>query len=210
MNWFSATVFRLSMQRIIEQLIKIISSLGMILRLCGSIIEGKDEVGRLVQIRTKQGDLLRPIQRLFPLEVSCPNDENFRKLIEDPTICEKSEFNISSDPSSLVPDSGEELSPTSVLQRVSLYGRTLRVPHRLDLQNIYFLSFEFQCGKTQGVEYATKSTSTSTKTTQPYKNSSEIRTSHFEPIGWSVARLVLSLKLFLKTPAFYHVNILSY
>ncbi|GBM03007.1 hypothetical protein AVEN_14521-1 [Araneus ventricosus] len=87
----------------------------------------------LVKIRTKQGDLLRPIQRLYPLEVSSPNDGDLRKLIEGPTICEKSECDISSDPSSLVPDSGEELSPTPVPQRVSRYGRTLRVPRRLNL-----------------------------------------------------------------------------
>ncbi|GBN53763.1 hypothetical protein AVEN_128849-1 [Araneus ventricosus] len=97
------------------------------------LIEGKDEVVRLVKIHTKQGDLLRPIQRLYPLEVNSPNDGDLRKLIEGPTICEKSECNISSDPSSLVPDSGEELSPTPVPQRVNRYGRTLRVPRRLDL-----------------------------------------------------------------------------
>ncbi|GBO37080.1 hypothetical protein AVEN_95845-1 [Araneus ventricosus] len=97
------------------------------------LIEGKDGVVRLVKIRTKQGGLLRPIQRLYPLEVSSPNDGDLRELIEGPTICEKSECNISSDPSSLVPDSGKELSPTSVPQRVSRYGRTLRVPRRLEL-----------------------------------------------------------------------------
>ncbi|GBM50513.1 hypothetical protein AVEN_160737-1 [Araneus ventricosus] len=97
------------------------------------LIEGKDGVVRLVKIRTKQGDLLRPIQRLYPLEVSSSEDGDLRKLIEDPTICEKSECNISSDPSSLVKDSGEELSQTSVPQRVSRCGRTLRVPRRLDL-----------------------------------------------------------------------------
>nr|GBM29379.1 hypothetical protein AVEN_256716-1 [Araneus ventricosus]GBM29398.1 hypothetical protein AVEN_11715-1 [Araneus ventricosus] len=97
------------------------------------LIEGKDGVVRLVKIRTNQGDLLRSIQRLYPLEVSSPNDGDLRKLIEGPTICEKSEYNISSDPSSIVPDSGEELSPTSVPQRFSRYGRTLRVPRRLDL-----------------------------------------------------------------------------
>ncbi|GBO02493.1 hypothetical protein AVEN_70402-1 [Araneus ventricosus] len=53
------------------------------------LIEGKDGVVRLVKIRTKQGDLLRPIQRLYPLEVSSPNDGDLRKLIEGPTICEK-------------------------------------------------------------------------------------------------------------------------
>ncbi|GBM62217.1 hypothetical protein AVEN_267884-1 [Araneus ventricosus] len=97
------------------------------------LIEGKYGVVRLIKIRTKQGDLLRPIQRLYPLEVSFPNDGDLRKLIEVPTICEKSECNISSDLSSLVPDSGEKLSPTSVPQRVSRCGRTLRVPRRLDL-----------------------------------------------------------------------------
>ncbi|GBM15383.1 hypothetical protein AVEN_199641-1 [Araneus ventricosus] len=101
------------------------------------LIEGKDGVVRLVKIRTKQVDLLPPIQRLYPLEVSSPNDgddgDGWSKLIEDPTIGEKSECNISSDPSSLVPDSGEELSPKPVLQWVSRCGRTLRVPRRLDL-----------------------------------------------------------------------------
>ncbi|GBM68193.1 hypothetical protein AVEN_5161-1 [Araneus ventricosus] len=93
-------------------------SLGKVVQL----IEGKDGVVSLVKIRTKQGDLLRPIPRLYPLEVSSPNDGDLRKLIEGPTICEKSECNISSDPSSLVPDSGEELSPTPVPQRVSRHG----------------------------------------------------------------------------------------
>ncbi|GBM71929.1 hypothetical protein AVEN_163084-1 [Araneus ventricosus] len=53
------------------------------------LIEGKDGVVRLVKIRTKQGDLLRTIQGLYPLEVSSSNDGDLRKLIEDPTICEK-------------------------------------------------------------------------------------------------------------------------
>ncbi|XP_055928220.1 uncharacterized protein LOC129959422 [Argiope bruennichi] len=44
-----------------------------------------------VHIRTKQGELLRPIQRLCPLEVSSPFDRELRKRIEDPVICDEGE-----------------------------------------------------------------------------------------------------------------------
>ncbi|GFS29562.1 uncharacterized protein NPIL_227801 [Nephila pilipes] len=72
------------------------------------LIEGKDGVVLLAKIRAKHGDLLRPIQRLYPLEVSSPIDEDLHQQIEGHTICDKrDESNISSDSSSLVPDSGE-------------------------------------------------------------------------------------------------------
>lgn len=97
------------------------------------LIEGKDGIVRLVKVRTRQGDLLRPIQRLYPLEVSFPVDENLRKQIESPTICDKDENPNPSDSSSPLPASQEEPSPTSQPRQVNRYGRTLRAPRRLDL-----------------------------------------------------------------------------
>ncbi|GBM14120.1 hypothetical protein AVEN_60955-1 [Araneus ventricosus] len=98
-------------------------SLGKVVQL----IEGKDGVLRLVKIRTKQGELLRPIQRLYTLEVSSPNDGDLRKLIEGPTICEKSECNISSDPSSQTPESGLQYLTLGrkCRPRLSLTGQSL-------------------------------------------------------------------------------------
>ncbi|GFS42180.1 uncharacterized protein NPIL_141961 [Nephila pilipes] len=76
------------------------------------LIEGRDGVVLLTKIRTKHGDLLRPIQRLYPLEVSSTIHEDLRQQIEGHTICDKrDENNISSESSSLVPDYGEGLRP---------------------------------------------------------------------------------------------------
>ncbi|KAF8783547.1 hypothetical protein HNY73_013696 [Argiope bruennichi] len=107
------------------------------------LIKGKDGIVRLVKVRTKQGDLLRPIQRLYPLEVSSPNDRELRKRIEDTVICDEGKGHNPSDSSSPVPVfqeatspvpvSPEELLPTSQSRRINRYGRTLRAPHRLDL-----------------------------------------------------------------------------
>ncbi|GFS67279.1 uncharacterized protein NPIL_608471 [Nephila pilipes] len=119
--------------------------------------EEKDGVVRLAKIRIKDGDLLRPIQRLYLSEACSPMDEDLRQQIEGQTICDKrDESNISSDSPSLVPDSGEGRPPTSVPQRVNRYGRTLLAPRRLDLQNISFLSVEFQYCGTQSGEYVPK------------------------------------------------------
>ncbi|GFU06854.1 DUF5641 domain-containing protein, partial [Nephila pilipes] len=97
------------------------------------LIEGKDGVVRLAKIRTKHDDLLRLIQHLYQLEVSCPIGEDLHQRIEGHTISDKRvKSNISSDSLSLVPDSGEGLPPKFVPQRINRYRRTLRATCRLD------------------------------------------------------------------------------
>ncbi|GFT00565.1 integrase catalytic domain-containing protein [Nephila pilipes] len=70
------------------------------LRKVVQLIERKDAEVRLAKIRTNHNDLLRPIQRLYPLEVISSFDEDLRQQIEGHTICDKrDESNISSDSS---------------------------------------------------------------------------------------------------------------
>ncbi|GFS85847.1 integrase catalytic domain-containing protein [Nephila pilipes] len=91
----------------------------------------QDGVVHLAKIRKKHGDLLQPIQRLYPLEVSSPIDKDLRQQIE--SDFKHDERNISSDSLPLVSDSGEGLPPTSVHHQINRYGRTLRAPRRMDL-----------------------------------------------------------------------------
>ncbi|KAF8776765.1 hypothetical protein HNY73_013712 [Argiope bruennichi] len=78
------------------------------------LIKGKDGIVRLVKVCTKQGDLLRPIQCLYPLEVSSPIYRELCKGIEDPVICDEGEHHNPSDSSAPVPVSQEATSSMSV------------------------------------------------------------------------------------------------
>ncbi|KAG8175501.1 hypothetical protein JTE90_009135 [Oedothorax gibbosus] len=84
------------------------------------IIPGKDNVNRLVRLQTASSQLLRPIQRIFPLEVSSSWCKSF---VSDVSCAFKMPDNIPS-PSSEVPD--------SVPYKTSR-GRVIKVPQRLDL-----------------------------------------------------------------------------
>ncbi|GFY07953.1 transposable element Tcb2 transposase [Trichonephila clavipes] len=90
------------------------------------LIPGKDGKIRTVELKTRTGTMLRPIQRVYPLEVQStetPNDPLNDCTITNPIS------SISSDNLSDPNDS------SSVLPSVSKYGRVIKVPEKLDLFN---------------------------------------------------------------------------
>ncbi|GFV49217.1 putative RNA-directed DNA polymerase from transposon X-element [Trichonephila clavipes] len=90
------------------------------------LIPGKDGKIRTVELKTRTGTMLRPIQRVYPLEVQStetPNDPLNDCTITNPIS------SISSDNLSDPNDS------SNVLPRVSKYGRVIKVPEKLDLLN---------------------------------------------------------------------------
>ncbi|GFY11773.1 putative RNA-directed DNA polymerase from transposon X-element [Trichonephila clavipes] len=97
------------------------------------LIPGKDGKIRTVELKTRTGTLLRPIQRVYPLEVQStetPNDPLNDCTITNPIS------SISSDNLSDPNDS------SNVLPRVSKYGRVIKVPEKLDLLNQVLYGFE--------------------------------------------------------------------
>ncbi|GFT82338.1 integrase catalytic domain-containing protein [Trichonephila clavipes] len=90
------------------------------------LIPGKDGKIRTVELKTRTGTMLRPIQRVYPLEVQStetPNDPLNDCTITNPIS------SISSDNLSDPNDS------SNVLPRVSKYGSVIKVPEKLDLSN---------------------------------------------------------------------------
>ncbi|GFV91735.1 putative RNA-directed DNA polymerase from transposon X-element [Trichonephila clavipes] len=97
------------------------------------LIPGKDGKIRTVELKTRTGTMLRPIQRVYPLEVQStetPNDPSNDCTITNPIS------SISSDNLSDPNDS------SNVLPRVSKYGRVIKVPEKLDLFNQVLYVFE--------------------------------------------------------------------
>ncbi|GFX71100.1 putative RNA-directed DNA polymerase from transposon X-element [Trichonephila clavipes] len=97
------------------------------------LIPGKDGKIRTVELKTRTGTMLRPIQRVYPLEVQStetPNDPLNDCTITNPIS------SISSDNLSDPNDS------SNVLPRVSKYGRVVKVPEKLDLFNQVLYVFE--------------------------------------------------------------------
>ncbi|GFS68537.1 putative RNA-directed DNA polymerase from transposon X-element [Trichonephila clavipes] len=97
------------------------------------LIPGKDGKIRTVELKTRTGTMLRPIQRVYPLEVQStetPNDPLNDCTITNPIS------SISSDNLSDPNDS------SNVLPRVSKYGRVIKVPEKLDLFNQVLYVFE--------------------------------------------------------------------
>ncbi|GFT44317.1 putative RNA-directed DNA polymerase from transposon X-element [Trichonephila clavipes] len=97
------------------------------------LIPGKDGKIRTVELNTRTGTMLRPIQRVYPLEVQSietPNDPLNDCTITNPIS------SISSDNLSDPNDS------SNVLPRVSKYGRVIKVPEKLDLVNQVLYVFE--------------------------------------------------------------------
>ncbi|KAF8795328.1 hypothetical protein HNY73_003191 [Argiope bruennichi] len=93
--------------------------------------------------------------------------------------------------------SPKELLSISQPRRINRYGRTLRAPHRLDLEHFFF-EIEFHCGETQGGEYVTKSTSTSSETTQLLeflKTNSELFSTNFAMSGVTAPSHMFILKI---------------
>ncbi|XP_035215274.1 uncharacterized protein LOC118188867 [Stegodyphus dumicola] len=85
------------------------------------ILPRKDGITRLVKLKTANGHLLRPVQRLYPLEVSNddPIIEKFSTAKVGGEICANSSF-----------DNVCGLEPQIQKTRA---GRTIKVPKRLDL-----------------------------------------------------------------------------
>ncbi|GFU99656.1 putative RNA-directed DNA polymerase from transposon X-element [Trichonephila clavipes] len=97
------------------------------------LIPGKDGKIRTVELKTRTGTMLRPIQRVYPLEVQStetPNDPLNDCTITNP-ISSISSYNLS-DPN----------DSSNVLPRVSKYGRVIKVPEKLDLLNQVLYVFE--------------------------------------------------------------------
>lgn len=101
------------------------------------LIPGKDGHVRTVKVKTQNGVLLRPIQRIFPLEMSndnLPSDFSFqvktgiRPLLSEPPVISPKKEPSSNSPK-VVP-----ILP-SLLPKVSRSGRVVKPRQRLDLCN---------------------------------------------------------------------------
>ncbi|GFV39634.1 putative RNA-directed DNA polymerase from transposon X-element [Trichonephila clavipes] len=97
------------------------------------LIPGKDGKIRTVELKTLTGTILRPIQRVYPLEVQ--STENPNDPLNDCTIT-NSISSISSD------NLSDPNDFSNVLPRVSKYGRVIKVPEKLDLFNQVLYVFE--------------------------------------------------------------------
>ncbi|GFX75624.1 putative RNA-directed DNA polymerase from transposon X-element [Trichonephila clavipes] len=104
----------------------------------GLLIQNKNKKGQLsedgkirtVELKARTGTMLRPIQRVYPLEVQStetPNDP-----LNDCTITNPISSDNLSDPN----------DSSNVLPRVSKYGRVIKVPEKLDLFNQVLYVFE--------------------------------------------------------------------
>ncbi|GFX76395.1 retrovirus-related Pol polyprotein from transposon 297 [Trichonephila clavipes] len=97
------------------------------------LIPGKDGKIRTVELKTRTGTMLRPIQRVYPLEVQ--STETLNDPLNDCTITNP----ISSISSDNLSDPNDS---SNVLPRVSKYGRVIKVPEKLDLFNQVLYVFE--------------------------------------------------------------------
>lgn len=95
------------------------------------LFPGKDGIVRLVKLRTKSGDILRPIQRLIPLEVTSPKDENLRKGLDGSEKSDKEKHD--EVPETINSPISAELERTPDVPKTSRYGRKIRTPQVLDL-----------------------------------------------------------------------------
>ena len=50
------------------------------------IIPGKDGITRLVRLKTARGEILRPIQRLFPLEITCDMAKDVKAKVQQEQV----------------------------------------------------------------------------------------------------------------------------
>lgn len=98
--------------------------------LLGRVLElfpGKDGIVRLVKLRTPKGNMLRPIQRLYPME-STPNPEqdlletwmDSEVVTENPEFSQKPEFSVDSDETVFSTRSGREIKPVKRLNLINL------------------------------------------------------------------------------------------
>ncbi|GFW74113.1 integrase catalytic domain-containing protein [Trichonephila clavipes] len=107
------------------------------------LIPGKDGKIRTVELKTRTGTMLRPIQRVYPLEVQ--STETLNDPLNNCTITNP----ISSISSDNLSDPNDS---SNVLPRVSKYGRVIKVPEKLDLFNqIYRKSLNDVRSQVKGV-----------------------------------------------------------
>lgn len=90
------------------------------------ILPGKDGVCRLIKLRTSRGEILRPIQRVFPLEISS-NDSSFP--LDKNTLSTK----IASLKDAILKCCDDNSIDWAVVQNKTRLGRTVKIPERLDL-----------------------------------------------------------------------------
>ena len=78
------------------------------------VIQGKDGVTRLVRLKTEKSELLRPIQRLYPLEVSAAESVLVRekltssKMNEQSTVRQSIDYNLEYSEGSTIVSSEEK------------------------------------------------------------------------------------------------------
>ncbi|XP_035208130.1 uncharacterized protein LOC118182845 [Stegodyphus dumicola] len=108
-----------------------------------TLIPGNDGVVRLVKLRTKSGEILRPIQRIYPLEVHLQTDnigDCLRKKHSDQNLCDKPTTSIgSTEFRATDKDQSNELNQNPL--KTTRCGRVIRTPERLNLMN-----FQPDCG----------------------------------------------------------------
>ncbi|GFT36256.1 DUF5641 domain-containing protein [Trichonephila clavipes] len=81
------------------------------------LIPGRDGKIRTVRLKTQHGKILRPIQRIYPLEIR--SNENLQRGLEES-----------------IPTVSETLSPDEVIfKKYTSSGRCVKKPKRLDLFN---------------------------------------------------------------------------
>lgn len=90
------------------------------------ILPGKDGVCRLFKLRTSRGEILRPIQRVFPLEISS-NDSSF------PPDKNALSTKIASMKNAIPKCSDDNSIDYAVVQNKTRLGRIVKIPERLDL-----------------------------------------------------------------------------
>ncbi|XP_015916233.1 uncharacterized protein [Parasteatoda tepidariorum] len=84
----------------------------------------KDGRVRVVEVKTRNGKFLRPIQRLYPLEVSDRHPPDFRSQID---------AGEHSPEETIIPQVPDSEGPQEPVAQCSRYGRILKLPKRLNL-----------------------------------------------------------------------------
>ncbi|XP_055944076.1 uncharacterized protein LOC129975142 [Argiope bruennichi] len=98
------------------------------------IFPGKDGSVRLVKVKTKNGEFLRPVQRLYALEVQTPSVENLPEKRASEIEDEKEEAVQQQyvEHSEKLPESDETSLP-NLNARKTRFGRKIQIPKRLDM-----------------------------------------------------------------------------
>lgn len=93
------------------------------------LIPGRDGKIRTVKLKTQNGTVLRPVQRIYPLEIQSSET----CVVEDKAVEGESSPEEASD---------VKTSDDVILKRFTSSGRCVKVPKRLDLFNYECCEFE--------------------------------------------------------------------